>query len=103
MGASAVDVIKLEPIRPINLAPPATRAMGFAAREKLQSSDSTVSAIAATVRAHRVRMRLTPPFRSFGLCRGQGDTPDEDVSITSRRGSTPNYATQIAHLKGMAR
>src|SRR3989442_11929711 len=25
MGASAFDVIKLEPIRPINLAPPATR------------------------------------------------------------------------------
>src|SRR5207245_10700142 len=72
MRASAVDVIKLEPIRPINLAPPATRAVGFAAREKLQSSDSTISAIAATVRAHRVRMRLTPPFRSFACVEGMG-------------------------------
>src|SRR5438309_588369 len=56
MRAHVVDVSKLEPIRPINLAPPETRAVEFAAREKLQSSDWTISAIAATVRAHRVRI-----------------------------------------------
>src|SRR5207245_8850987 len=91
MRASAVDVIKLEPIRPINLAPPATRAVGFAAREKVQSSESTISAIAATVRAHRVRMRLTPPFRSFRLCPGHGDAPGDELPITSRRGRTREY------------
>src|SRR6266540_3902802 len=68
--ASAIDVIELESVWPVDLVPATTRAVGLAARKKPQGSHSTIFAVAASLCPRFVWVGLAPPFdRLRGLPR----------------------------------